>query len=71
MFMVVEFCFQRIKIADLLTHLWERPMKKLVHNMTQLIRSVLGLALGLMLAIPVSAETVSYTHLTLPTILLV
>ena len=27
-FMVVEFCFQRIKIADLLTHLWERPNEK-------------------------------------------
>ncbi len=34
-------------------------MKNLVHTMTQLSRGVLGVALGLMLAIPVSAETLT------------
>ena len=34
-------------------------MKNLVHKMTQLCRGVLGVALGLMLAISVSAETLT------------
>ena len=34
-------------------------MKNLVHTMTQLSLGVLGVALGLMLAIPVSAETLT------------
>ena len=42
-------------------------MKKLKHALTYSARVIIGLIAGLTIAVTSGAETVSYTHLTLPT----